>query len=132
MGKVNTFEDLEVWQKASDIAVDAYGITSTGRLSKDYGLKDQFQRAGISISNNIAEGFEYDNNKDFIKFLRFAKGSTGEVRNLLIFFKRISYITENDFEMMFDRVIILSKQLGSFIKYLKEYESKKKSPKRES
>ena len=68
MGKINSFEDLEVWQKASDLAVDAYEITSQGKLSKDYGLKDQFQRASISISNNIAEGYEYDNNKDFINF----------------------------------------------------------------
>lgn len=101
MGKINSFEDLEVWQKASDLAVDAYRITSTGKLSKDFGLKDQFQRASISISNNIAEGFEYDNNKDFIKFLRFAKGSTGEVRNMIIFFNRIKYIDENGYRIMF-------------------------------
>lgn len=68
MAKVNSFENMEVWQKASDLAVDAYGITSTGKLSKDFGLKDQFQGASISISNNIAEGYEYDNNKDFISF----------------------------------------------------------------
>jgi len=125
MGKINSFEDLEVWQKASDLAVYAYGITSIGKLAKDYSLKDQFQRASISISNNIAEGYEYDNNKDFIKFLRIAKGSTGEVRNLLIFFKRINYITKEDYGSMFDKAIVLSKQLRSFIKYLKEYENKK-------
>ena len=125
MGKINSFEDLEVWQKASDLAVEAYRITSTGKLSKDFGLKDQFQRASISMSNNIAEGFEYDNNKDFIKFLRFAKGSTGEVRNMIIFFKKINYITDSDYSLMFDKLIQLSKQLRTFIKYLKDYESKK-------
>ena len=125
MAKINSFEDLEVWQKASDIAVDSYRITSTGKLSKDYGLKDQFQRASISMSNNIAEGFEYDNNKDFIKFLRFAKGSTGEVRIMIIFFKKINYITDPDFNLMFDKLIQLSKQLRTFIKYIKEYENRR-------
>lgn len=64
---------------AADIVIEVYKITSTEKLRHDYGFKDQLQRASLSISNNIAEGFEYDNNKDLIKYLRYAKGSSGEV-----------------------------------------------------
>ena len=125
MGIVNTFEDLEVWQSASELAVDTYKLTSKGKLEKDYGLRDQFQRASISISNNIAEGFEYDNNKDFIKYLRYAKGSAGETRNMISFLKKIKYIDENEFRTMFDILVRLSKQLRTFINYLKNYETER-------
>ena len=64
MDKINSFEDLEVWKNASDLGVEIYKLSSTGRISKDFGLRDQVQRAALSISNNIAEGYEYDNNKD--------------------------------------------------------------------
>ncbi len=83
MAKIQKFEDLEVYKNALDVSVYVYEITSKGKLSKDFGLKGQLTRAVVSISNNIAEGFEYDNRKDFIKYLRYSKGSTGEVRNML-------------------------------------------------
>ncbi|RPI13044.1 MAG: four helix bundle protein [Ignavibacteriae bacterium] len=75
MSTINSFEELDIWKEASEIALNVYSITSIGDLKRDHGLKDQLQRAVVSISNNIAEGFEYDNNKDFIKYLRYAKGS---------------------------------------------------------
>jgi four helix bundle protein len=121
MSKIQTFEDLEVWQKASELAVDTYKLTSQGKLQKDYGLKDQFQRACISISNNIAEGFEYDNNKDFIKYLRYAKGSAGEVRNIIHFLLKIEFIEEGTYKKFYKELISISKQLKGFINYLKEY-----------
>jgi four helix bundle protein len=127
MGKINSFEDLEVWQNASELAVDTYILTSKGKLEKDFGLKDQFQRASISISNNIAEGFEYDNNKDFIKYLRYSKGSAGEVRNMINFLRKINYIDEKDFKIMYEKLVRLSKQLKTFINYLKDYENRKKT-----
>jgi len=121
MSKIKTFEDLEIWQKASELAVDTYKLTSQGKLQKDYGLKDQFQRACISISNNIAEGFEYDNNKDFIKYLRYAKGSAGEVRNIIHFLLKIEFIEEDTYKRFYNELISISKQLKGFINYLKEY-----------
>ena len=94
MAKVNRFEDLEVWQKAMQIAEDIYILTRDEKFTREYSIKDQIIRASISISNNIAEGFEYDNKKDFIKFLRYSKGSTGEVRNMITFLKRVGLINE--------------------------------------
>lgn len=126
MSKIKRFEDLDIWKLAIEIAVDIYKISEQGKLKLDYGLKDQILRATMSISNNIAEGFEYDNNKDFIKFLRYSKGSSGELRSQLFVLKKIEFINETFYNDMFDRLISLSKQISGLIKYLKEYEKKNK------
>lgn len=119
MGKVNRFEDLEVWQKGMQLAEDIYFVTRDERFAREYSIKDQIIRASISISNNISEGFEYDNRKDFIKFLRYSKGSTGEVRNMLVYLKRVGLISNEVHEKLTNEAVILSKQLFSFINYLK-------------
>jgi four helix bundle protein len=125
MTKINKFEDLEIWQQASDIALEIYNITSPDNIKHEYRLKEQLQSASLSISNNIAEGFEYNNNKDFIKFLRYAKGSTGEVRSMLNFLLRAQHISEEDHKILYDRLIQLSKQIKSFITYLINFEKNK-------
>ena len=76
-----TFEDLDVWKRGWQLAVDVCVATHD---SKNYGLKDQMQRSAISIpSNIIAEGAERDSDSDFIRFLRYSKGSCGELRTQL-------------------------------------------------
>ena len=87
--KVNRFEDLEIWKLAAEIAVDIYKITSEKKFIRDYGLRDQLRRAAISISSNIAEGFEINNNNDLIRFLKVAKGSAGELRSQLLICSRL-------------------------------------------
>jgi four helix bundle protein len=86
MARIEWFEDLEIWKEAVAIGVDIYNLTSKGKLQNDFSIRDQLRRAAISISNNIAEGFEYNNNKVFIKFLGYAKASAGELRSNLLFF----------------------------------------------
>lgn len=71
--KVKSFEDLQVWQDARKFVKSIYELTSSFGFSKDYGFKDQIQRASVSIMNNIAEGFERDNDKEFMNFLGFGK-----------------------------------------------------------
>jgi four helix bundle protein len=83
MARIEKFEDLAVWKEAVAIGVDIYELTSHGKLEKDFGSRDQLRRSAISISNNIAEGFEYNNNKMFIKFLGYAKALAGELRSNL-------------------------------------------------
>lgn len=83
MTKINHFEELEIWKDAVKIGVQIYKLTEEGKLKNDFSAKDQLRRAAISISNNIAEGFEYNNNRSFIKFLLYSKGSTGELRSQL-------------------------------------------------
>jgi len=85
--KAASFEDLKVWQDTRDFVKSIYEITTTDSFKKDYGLKDQIQRAAVSIMNNIAEGFERNNNKEFITFLKYSKGSAGEVRSTLCCFR---------------------------------------------
>ena len=74
MSDINTFEDLEVWKRGCQLAVDVYVANHT---SKDFGLRDQMQRAAVSIPSNIAEGCERDSTPEFIKFFRYSKGSCG-------------------------------------------------------
>lgn len=127
MAVYKQFEDLEIWQIANDVAVSFYGVSETGQIKTDWGLKDQLRRSAASISNNIAEGFEYDNNPDFIRFLRYAKGSAGELRNQLIILKKIGFVTEEFYQEMYPKVVSLSKQIAGFRKYLIEFERKKKA-----
>jgi four helix bundle protein len=82
--KIECFEDIIAWQKAKDVTSKIY---AQFRLNRDYGFKDQIQRASVSVMNNIAEGFERKSNAEFRQFLYIAKGSCGEVRSMLIWQK---------------------------------------------
>ena len=125
MSKIKRFEDLDIWKASVEIAIEIYNVSEKGKLKSDYGMKDQIRRAAMSISNNIAEGFEYDNNKNFIKFLRYSKGSSGELRSQLYVLKQINFISESFYDEMYQKLILISKQISGLIKYLKEYEKKK-------
>ena len=72
--QIKNFEDLEIWQLARYLTQEIYTITKTAQFSKDYGLRDQMQRAAVSIMSNIAEGFERGGNQEFVQFLYIAKG----------------------------------------------------------
>jgi four helix bundle protein len=128
MASIEKFEDMDVWQQARVMAKSIYSISGEGKLSKDYGLRDQIQRAAVSVMSNIAEGFERGSNKEFIQFLFIAKGSAGEIRSQLYVAFDQGYIPENKFKTLNSEVIIISQQLSGFIKYLKE--SKMTGPKR--
>jgi len=126
MAKIERFEDLDLRNEAIVIGVEIYKLTSVGKLEKDYSSKDQLRRAAISISNNIAEGFEYNNNKSFIKFLKYSKGSAGELRSNLFVLKEANVISNGEYEGLETKLLSISKNIGGFIKYLNEFENKKK------
>lgn len=88
------------------------------KLSRDFGFKDQIQRAVISICNNIAEGFERKSNKEFGYFLYISKGSCGEVRSMLYVAKELDYISEIQFEKMHTLSSEISRILAGLIKKL--------------
>jgi len=88
-----TFEDLDVWKRGCQLAVDICVATHT---MKNFGLKDQLQRSAISISSNIAEGAERDSDGDFIRFLRISKGSCGELRTQLYISERAQKALNQD------------------------------------
>ena len=116
--KVKRFEDLEIWIVAISLAKDIYKLTKSSSFRKDWGLSSQIQRAVVSISANIVEGFERNNNNEFIRFLKIAKGSCGEVRNHLYIAREIGYISIEEFNSHHDKADELGKQIGGFIQYL--------------
>ena len=70
MAKIKRFEDMEIWKEAVKMGVSIYKVTEEGKMAKDFSARDQLRRAAISVSNNIAEGFEYNNNKAFIRLVQ--------------------------------------------------------------
>ncbi len=125
MATYKNFEELDIWKDAISLAEEIYKLTLKGELAKDWGMKDQIRRSVASISNNIAEGFEYNNNRDFVKFLRYAKGSTGEFRNQLIILHRVNMINKEIYELMYKRTFELGTKIGKLIDYLRQYEKLK-------
>ena len=93
--RIESFEDLLVWQKGIALVKQIYLVTARGSLNKDFGLRDQLQRAAVSIPTNIAEGFERSSRKEYLLFLNIAKGSAGEVRSLLHVALEIGYIDQS-------------------------------------
>lgn len=111
-GRIQTFEDLIVWQRAVELAADVY---ATAGAIRDLSFRDQLQRAAVSISSNIAEGYERDSNADFVRFLYYAKGSCGEVRSQLHLARRLGLAAVQVTDRMIEQASLLSRQLGAFI-----------------
>ncbi len=83
------FEDLPVWKAAIKLAEKIYALTDKTQFRRKYSLRDQIERAALSISNNIAEGFERGTTQELLTFLYIARGSAGEVRSMLCFLERL-------------------------------------------
>ena len=111
-----SFEELEVWKRSCQVAVEVYAVLDG---NKDYSLKDQMQRAAISISSNIAEGAERGSNKDFIRFLHIAKGSASELRSRLYIANKIQIINCDQRRQLCNELIEISKMIHDLIKSLK-------------
>lgn len=118
--KIESFEDLRVWQKGIELVKQVYLLTSYGDLKRDFGLRDQLQRAAVSIPTNIAEGFERSSRKEYLMFLNIAKGSAGEVRSLLRVALEIGYLDQPGHDRLRDTVMQLSRYLSNQIKALKD------------
>jgi len=121
MAKVKSFEELEIWQKSIDLAIDFYSLVKNEPLSKDYSLCDQLKRAAVSVSNNIAEGFEYGSNKQFVRFLFIAKGSLGELRSMVFLIDRLGFINNDRPIELKTKCTELAKMISSLIKYLEKH-----------
>ena len=113
--KFNRFEEIIAWRKAKELTKDVYLCFEK---SRDFGFKDQIQRASISIMNNIAEGFERKSNNEFKYFLFIAKGSCGEVRSMLILAHEMQWLNDEIYLKMYNSSIEISKMLSGLIKSL--------------
>jgi four helix bundle protein len=114
--KIECFEDIDAWKEARILVSDIYQNMAAIR---DYGFRDQIQRASISIMSNIAEGFDRGTNKEFIHFLTIARGSVAEVRSLLYAAQDIGYIEPKENDSLQLRCISIAKRINGFIRYLK-------------
>jgi len=117
--KIESFEDLLAWQKGMEVVKQVYLISRQGELGRDFALRDQLRRAAISIPTNIAEGFERASRKEYLSFLNYAKGSTGEVRSLLNVAAELGYLKPSKYEALRQAVLELSRYLSNQIKSLK-------------
>ena len=110
---IQKFEDIIAWQKAKDLAKEIY--LTFGPL-KDFGFRDQITKAAISISNNIAEGFDRGSNADLRRFLYFSMGSCSEVRSMLYIAEELNYISLEKRKLLVEQSSEISKVISGFIK----------------
>ena len=118
MGKFKSFEEITSWQKSRLFNKRIYEITENISFKRDFDLVRQIRRASISISSNIAEGFERNTDKEFVYFLYVSKASAGEVRSQLYLALDLNYISKIEFDELYLNVSDISKLISGFIKYL--------------
>jgi len=116
---VKNFEELEIWQEARRLTQAIYQLTKREKFSRDFYLRDQIQRAAVSVMSNIAEGFERGGNQEFVQFLYIAKASCGEVRSQLYVAVDQGYIFKADSEESIVAFRRLSGMIGNLISYLR-------------
>jgi len=97
--KYSRFEELPVWKAAIELAVRVFELTARSPFKGRYSLRDQLERATVSISNNIAEGFERGTTQELLTFIYIARGSCGEVRSMLCLFERLGAFDNLKFEI---------------------------------
>lgn len=118
MASVKRFEDLEIWQLSRGLCNDIYNVIESTNLKNNFKLCNQIDSSSGSIMDNIAEGFERNGNREFIQFLSIAKASCGETRSQRYRVFDRKFISEDRFETLREQTEILSRKIGSFIKYL--------------
>jgi four helix bundle protein len=114
------FQDLEIWQMAIEIADELFDIADELDRKRLYRFAEQLRGAGMSMSNNIAEGSGSTSKKEFIQFLNIARRSTFENANILILLQRRSLITKNILENLLDKLDHLCRKITNFQKTLKK------------
>lgn len=119
---ITRFEDLKSWQHGRELARQIYLATNKGAFAKDYAMRDQIRRAVISITSNIAEGFERDGRQEFGQFLSVAKGSCGEVRSQTYLAEDQGYIETTEAENLRKLAAITSKLISGLMTYLRRTE----------
>jgi four helix bundle protein len=124
MATLNKFEDLKIWQDSRIFNKNLFQVLQDVDDRKFGYLKNHLFKTSGSIMDNIAEGFEREGNKEFVLFLYYSKGSAGEIRSQLYRALDLNFITQDDFDLLFKQLILISSQLSLFISYLKKSEFK--------
>ena len=117
---VRSFEDLIAWQRARQLNVEIYRCTNSGAFAKDYGLRDQIRRASVSISSNIAEGFDRASRTEFHRFVVIAKASCAEVQSQLYLALDVGYLNKHEFDRLINLAQEVARILGGLRKSLQK------------
>lgn len=118
MPKITAFEDLECWKESRALVKEIYSITNRLPFSKDFGLKDQIQRASVSVMTNISEGFSRYHRKESVRFFDFSQSSAAEVKSLLYVAEDLNYVSKEEGEELRSRAISCQKLILGLIRYL--------------
>ncbi len=118
MPTIKNFEELDSWKKARELAGYVYELTRKEKFSRDFGLSNQIQRAAGSVMHNIAEGFEAGYDAEFIRFLKMARRSAGEVQSELYLALDALYITEDELKKGYNLATESKKLINGLITYL--------------
>ncbi len=125
MATITKFEELEIWILARELTYEIFELfTTSENFARDFKLRDQINGSSGSVMDNIAEGFERGGRNEFINFLTFSKGSAGEVKSQLYRAMDRKYITQEQFDRLYEKADIIGKKIGSFINYLNKTEHK--------
>ncbi len=120
MPTIKQFEDLEIWKLSRILCNDINKVANNSDLRTDYKLYGQIDGSSGSVMDNIAEGFERNGNKEFLQFLSISKASCGETRSQLYRVLDRNYITNEEFNKLYQQTITLGKMIGGFMNYLKK------------
>ena len=115
---IRRFEDIEGWQLARALSREIYRLAESSPLGRDFSLKDQMLRSSGSIMDNIAEGFDAGSNREFIRFLQYAKRSGSELQSQLYRCLDQNYLGVETFESLFQSAEESKSKIGAFIQYL--------------
>jgi four helix bundle protein len=124
--RIERFEDIEAWKETRALVRMVYEATNEVPFKNDRGLRDQIQRAAISVMSNIAEGFMRQTNKEFIVFLGYSLRSSAEVQSQLYAALDLHYVDENAFNLLTEQCSRVAKMLQGFIRYLRTNKSSTK------
>ena len=122
MASIKRFEDVEAWKQGRELTRRIYQITSQSKFTRDYALRDQIRRAAISITSNIAEGFDRGGNREFVQFLAIARGSVSELKSQLYTALDAGYVDQKEFAELYQLAHSVVLLIGGFIKYLQQSE----------
>ncbi len=121
MAQITRFEDVQAWQRARALTQQVYACSGRDSFGRDFGLKDQVRRAAGSVMHNIAEGFDAGTDKEFVRFLIYARRSATEVQSQLYVALDQKYITQAEFDQITDLANQCKKLINGFIRYLQSH-----------
>ena len=123
--KIQRFEDLECWQLAREFVRYIYKLTRKPRFSRDLRLVGQFTGAGVSIMNNIAEGWASQSNAEFIRFLKYSRRSCAECQNCLYVALDQDYVNKDEFNRGYDMAVRVTQVTDGLLRYLRSLRTKR-------